>query len=230
MERDDGFICKSEILLDGILDCLKESQINIIKKPFCCIDATNAISEKQTGLYRRIGTAAPHSLYINCGCHRLALFFKYLILQFTWSSKIDLWKMFHFSWKKKKILSDLQNGYGMKVLSVIKAASTGLLSHSTTCKWCREIYLVIIEATNGILIENENLKWHRFRSSLLEPITVFYKRNSFCHKYTQFASTKQQRRFRTIYRATASVVLSLEWINIDIDIPHLFRLSKYCKY
>ena len=102
-------LTKLEILIVKILDYLKESQILVIKKRFCYLDdGTTSMYEKQTGLQRRIRNAAPHSIYINCGCHRLAFCFKHPIPipQFTWLSKLGtlflgLWKMFHFSCKKK---------------------------------------------------------------------------------------------------------------------------------
>lgn len=71
-------LIKSEILMDEILDSLKESQINAIEKHFCCFDVINAMSEKQTNLHRRIRNASPHSIYINFGC-RLALCFRHII-------------------------------------------------------------------------------------------------------------------------------------------------------
>lgn len=44
---------------------------------FCGMDGTNAMSGERKGLQRRIRHTSPHSLYINCNNHRLALCLKH---------------------------------------------------------------------------------------------------------------------------------------------------------
>ena len=85
---------KSSILLDELVKILKEQEIDL--------DGTNSMSVEISGLQRRICHISPHSMYVNCRCHRLALCFKHLIDQFSWLAKLDklllgLWKSFHYS-------------------------------------------------------------------------------------------------------------------------------------
>lgn len=68
---------KLEILMDQILACLNENEIDIINTRFCCLGGINSMSGKQTDTKR-----CTHSIYINCRCYRLALCFKHLISKF----------------------------------------------------------------------------------------------------------------------------------------------------
>ena len=66
---------KSEILMDKVQEILLNNNIDIISNTcFSYLDGTNAKSGEPTGLQRRIHNLAPFSIYVNCRCHRLALF------------------------------------------------------------------------------------------------------------------------------------------------------------
>ena len=69
---------KSATLLDEVVKILKEQETEL-----CCLDGTNSMSREISGL-QRIHHISPHSMYVNCRCHRLALCFKHLIDQFSW--------------------------------------------------------------------------------------------------------------------------------------------------
>ena len=86
------------------------------------------MSGKISGL-QRICHISPHSMYVNCRCHRLALCFKHPINQFSWQAKLDKlllgpWKSFHYSALNCSILTEVQKAYGMKALHVVKAVVT----------------------------------------------------------------------------------------------------------
>ena len=90
-------------------------------------------------LQQQLRNHAPHAIYINWCCHRLALCFKHLFEEFPCLQSIDslllgLWKTFHFSSKNRFILHEIQKAYVMKSLNVIKAAVTRWLSHGTAWK------------------------------------------------------------------------------------------------
>ena len=120
---------RSAILLDELAKILKEREM------------WGEIS----GLQRRICHISPHSIYVNCRCHRLALCFKHLIDQFSWLAKLDklllgLWKSFHYSTLNWSIITEIHKAYGMKALHLVKAVVTRWLSHGATCKRCLERY------------------------------------------------------------------------------------------
>ena len=152
---------RSAILLDELAKILKEREM------------WGEIS----GLQRRICHISPHSIYVNCRCHRLALCFKHLIDQFSWLAKLDklllgLWKSFHYIALNRSILTEIQKGYGMKALHLVKAVVTRWLSHGATCKRCLERYEEILEALDQVLVAKPNPEISGYRSDLLEPSMV----------------------------------------------------------
>ena len=88
---------KSAILLEKLVKILKKPEIDPQKIRFCYLDGANSMSGERPGLQKRICHISPHSTYVNCRCHRLALCFKHLIDQFSWlgSSKFDEGGLIH---------------------------------------------------------------------------------------------------------------------------------------
>ena len=162
---------KSATLLDEVVKILKEQETEL-----CCLDGTNSMSREISGL-QRIHHISPHSMYVNCRCHRLALCFKHLIDQFSWLAKLDklllgLWKSFHYSTLNWSIITEIQKAYGMKALHLVKAVVTRWLSHGATCKRCLERYEEILEALDQVLVAKPNPEISGYRSDLLEPNMV----------------------------------------------------------
>ena len=128
---------KSVILLGELAKILKETEIDLQKTSFCCLDGTNSMSGEISGL-QRICHISPHSMYVNCRCHRLTLCFKHLIDQFSWLAKLDklllgLWKLFDYSALNRSILTEIQKACGRKALHLVKAVVTRWLSHARFC-------------------------------------------------------------------------------------------------
>ena len=139
----------SDIVMKGVVNILKARNIDTKKVRFSCLDGTNSMSGIHNGLRRQLRNQAPHEIYINCRCHRLALCFKHLFEELPWLQSIDslllgLWKIFLFGSKNCFILREIQKAYVMKSLNVIKAAVTRWLSHGAACKRCRERYGMIL--------------------------------------------------------------------------------------
>ena len=144
-----------ETVMCAIEKVLREKDIDIEKTRFCCLDGTNSMLDQHNRVQRRMRDHAPHVVYINCRCHRLALCFKHLMDDFPWLKTVDslllgLWKTFHFSSKNRYMLKEIQLAYGMKAFNVIKASVTRWLSHGAACKRCRKRYSVIVNALDAI--------------------------------------------------------------------------------
>lgn len=168
----------SSILMDTIVEFAREKDLDLTKIRFACLDGTNSMSGEISGLQRRIRNVAPHSLYINCRSHRLALCFKHLIHKYQWLDEIDrlllgLWKTFHFSGKRKLILEELQKSYGQKPLSIVKAAVTRWLSHGRACGRVLDRYGTILQAIGDILSQKPDAELAGYRNSLLKEMTVY---------------------------------------------------------
>ena len=80
---------QSTILMNKVRNILSDSNIDISKTRFSCLDGANAMSETMSGLQRRIRHFAPFPIYVNCQCHRLALCFKHLFERFPWLESLD---------------------------------------------------------------------------------------------------------------------------------------------
>ena len=167
----------SEIVMTAVADTLKDRDIDIKKTRFSCLDGTNSMSGIHNGVQRRIRNHAPHAIYVNCRCHRLALCFKHLMDDYPWLQSVDalllgLWKTFHFSSKNRYILREIQKAYGMKSLNVIKAAVTRWLSHGAACKRCRERYKLIVEALDDIITRAPKPELVGYREEMLSSLTI----------------------------------------------------------
>ena len=168
----------SEIVMAAVVEALKDHDIDIKKTRFSRLDGMSGwMSGVHNGVQRRIRNYAPHSIYINCCCHGLALCYKHLMDAFLWLSSIDglllgLWKTFHFSNKNRFILREIQQAYGMKSLNVVKAAVTRWLSHGAACKRCLERYDTILGALDDIITRAPKPELVGYRDEMLNSQTI----------------------------------------------------------
>ena len=130
-----------------------------VKKFICifryCPDILSIYFLRESKWSRRIRNHPPQLIYINCRNHCLALCFKHIWDEFPWLKTINslllgLWKALHFSTKNRYILNEIQTGYSVKTLNVIKATVTRRLSHAAACKRTREKCPIIIESLYDI--------------------------------------------------------------------------------
>ena len=94
---------KPEVLTDKVQEMLNNNTA-ICNTRFSCLHGINNMPGEHTGLQRRIHNVAPFTIYINCRCHCLTLWFKHLFNQFPWLESIDrflleLWRNFYYSGK-----------------------------------------------------------------------------------------------------------------------------------
>ena len=222
-------------LLELISKTVASRGIEINRMRFSCLDGTNTMSGHATGLQRRLRNLAPHAMYINCRCHRLALCFKHLMKQFPWLDSIDglllgLWKIFYYSGKKRHILREIQLAYGQKPLYTVKAAVTRWLSHGKACKRCRERYLVYVEALDSVLEEGSDAKISSFRDDLLKPVTVM--KISFMEDVLAVTNIlclllqSDRKDFSAIQRALSFTLQKLDGMANDISSRDLSSLQK----
>ena len=124
------------------------------------------MSGEISGPQRRIRHISPHSMYVNCRCHILALCFKHLIDRFSWLAKLGklllvLWKSFHYSALNRLILTEIQRAYGMKALQLVKAVVTRWLSHGAACQRCLERYKETLEALDQVAKLNPKISGYQ---------------------------------------------------------------------
>ena len=105
------------------------------------------------GLQRRFRHVVPHSLYINCRSHRLALCVKHLMNFFPVLEDVDLallaiYKLFDNSPQKFAVFKEVQASYAEKELVLRRAAATRWLSHGDACKRVIQRYVLVTEANS----------------------------------------------------------------------------------
>ena len=94
----------------------------------------HSLSGERPGLQRRLHHEAPHSKYVNCRNHRLALVFVHRMPQFKRLREVDatvlaLWKAFKYSSIKASVFKYAQEAEGLEKLKLLKVQLTRWLSH-----------------------------------------------------------------------------------------------------
>ena len=124
----------AEELCKKICEVLRDKGVDINQLRFHGFDGTNTMSGERTGLQRRMRHLTPHSKYVNCRNHRLALVFVHLLLQFEPLTEVDstilaVWKMMKYSSVKSAVFGAAQSAAGKKSVKLLKCATTRWLSH-----------------------------------------------------------------------------------------------------
>ena len=125
---------------------------------FSGLDGTIAMSGEQKGLQRLIRHTAPHSQYLNCRNHRLALCLVHLIRRYRKLLELDgvllsLLKMFKYSSIKQAIFEQAQESLNLKPLKVLKACTTRWLTHGESCIRIISRFHPLIDALDVIFFE-----------------------------------------------------------------------------
>ena len=142
--------------------------------PFSELVGTNAMSREQKGLQRLIHHTAPHSQYLNCRNHRLALCLVHLIPCYQNLLELDgvlfsLWKMLKYSSIKQAIFEQAQEASNIKPLKVLKACTTRWLSHGESCIRIISWFHPLIDALDVIFLK-EMLRQKQSDISFLNQI------------------------------------------------------------
>lgn len=120
---------------------------------------------------------APHSLYINCRNHRLALCLKHLMRHYPVLTEVDsamlaLWKLFQYSPKKFSVFEKVQESYGIESLTVIRAAVTRWLSHGKACIRFINRYKCILDTLDFIYDDSKEPEVFGLRAILTKKPVV----------------------------------------------------------
>ena len=119
----------AEALCMKICNVLQEKGINIENMRFNGMDGTNTMSGETSGLQRRFRHITPHSKYMNCRNHKLALVFVHLLEQYEALKAVDtsvvsVWKLMKYSSVKSAVFGEAQSAEGLQNLKLLKAAPT----------------------------------------------------------------------------------------------------------
>ena len=131
------------------------------------------MSGEQKGLQRLIRHTAPHSQYLNCRNHRLALCLVHLIpcyqkLQLD-GVLLSLWKTFKYSSIKQAIFEQAQPASKLKPLKILKSCTTRWFIHGESCIRIISRFHPLIDALDVIFFERGDTEAKGVRDQLLEP-------------------------------------------------------------
>ena len=143
------------------------------------MDGTNTMSGERSGLQRRFRHEVPHSKYVNCRNHKLALVFVHLLPNFKPLQNVDSvllssWKMMKYSTVKNAVFGEAQETFGKKRRKLLKAAATRWLSHDKASKRLVSRYSCLIDALDAILEKGANQEVKGLRDELLNPKTALF--------------------------------------------------------
>ena len=117
---------------------------------------------------------APHSQYLNCRNHRLALCLVHLIRRYRKLLELDgvllsLLKTFKYSSIKQAIFEQAQEALNLKPLKVLKACTTRWLTYGESCIRINSRFHPLIDVLDVIFLERGDAEAKGVRDGLLEP-------------------------------------------------------------
>ena len=167
----------TEALFKLICEVLQDKGVNINQMRFNGFDGTNTMSGEISGLQRRFRHLGPHSKYINCRNHRLALVFVHLLPKYKTLMDVDailisVWKLMKYSTVEASVFGAAQTAVGEKNLKLLKAAPTRWLSHGEASKRLVSRFESLVDALDTLISGKAAPDIKGIRDELLEPNTI----------------------------------------------------------
>ena len=138
------------------------------------------MSGERPGLQRRLHHEAPHSKYVNCRNHRLALVFVHRMPQFKRLREVDatvlaLWKAFKYSSiNKASLFNNAQEAEGSEKLKLLKTSLTRWVSHGAATICIISRFESIINSLDEIIHNKNGPELMGIHTQLLEPNNVLF--------------------------------------------------------
>lgn len=141
-------------------------------------DGTNTMSGEITGL-QRFRHLVPHTKYLNCRNHRLALVFVHSLPKHQALFDADavimaVWKLMKYSIVKSPVFGAAQETMSQNKLKLLKAAPTCRLSHGEASKRLVSRFEPLVNALDSILNSKDNAEVQGIKENLLEPNTILF--------------------------------------------------------
>ena len=148
----------AEALFNKIKEVFVEKGLSLNQMRFNGMDGTNTMSGETSGLQRRFRHEVPHSKYMNCRNHKLALVFVHLLKDPRFKSLCDVdglllsvWKLMKYSSVKAAVYGEAQIAYGQKKLKLLKVSTTRWLSYGDSSKRLVSRFSSLVNALDSIL-------------------------------------------------------------------------------
>ena len=169
----------AEALCRFIFEVLQKKGVDVNQPHFHGLDGTNAMSGEISGLQRRMRHEVPHSKYMNCRNHRLALVFVHLMPQFKCLSEVDasilaVWKAMKYSSVKSAVFNKHQTAEGLHKMKLLKCATTRWLSHGEASARLISRFVPLIASLEAIIDKKFDAELRGLRDQLLDPDNILF--------------------------------------------------------
>ena len=121
----------AETLFNKIKDVFTAKELDLKQKRFQGMDWTNTMSSEKSGLQKRLRHKVPHSKYVNCRNHKLALVFVQLLKDERFKALVNVdsiiikvWKLMKYSSVKAAVYEEAQDALGQEKRKLLKRAAT----------------------------------------------------------------------------------------------------------
>ena len=167
----------AQALCTKIFNVLESKGLNIENMRFNRMDGTNTISGQISGLQRQFRHLVPHTKYMNCRNHKLALVFvhlldKYETLKAVDTTLVSVWKAMKYSSVKSAVYGEAQMLHGLSKLKLLKAAPTRWLSHGEATKRLISRFHPLVDALDSLINKDHKPETIGIRDELLKPDNV----------------------------------------------------------
>ena len=167
----------AQALCTKIFNVLESKGLNIENMRFNRMDATNTISGQISGLQWQFRHLVPHTKYMNCRNHKLALVFvhlldKYETLKAVDTTLVSVWKAMKYSSVKSAVYGEAQMLHGLSKLKLLKAAPTRWLSHGEATKRLISRFHPLVDALDSLINKDHKPETIGIRDELLKPDNV----------------------------------------------------------
>lgn len=85
---------------------------------------------------------------------------------------LSVWKLFEYSPQTFSMFNDIQETYGLKPLTLIRAATTRWLSHLTACTRLSDRFVQVLDVLDDIYNEKKDPEIYGIRAGLLQKPLV----------------------------------------------------------
>ena len=167
----------AEALCARICNVLQEKDVNIGYMRFNGIDGTNTMSGEISGLQRCFRHIPPHTKYMNCHNHKLALAFVHLLDQYEAlkavnTSLISVWKLMKYSSVKSAVYGEAKVAEGLRKLKLLKAAPTRWSSYAEATEHLISRFQPLIDSLDTMIMKDQKPETIGICNELLKPETI----------------------------------------------------------
>ena len=165
----------AQLIYSVLLDWLKKKGLQCSKLIGMGFDGATTFAGKKSGVQAHLKKHAPHSVFVNCHCHKLQLACVQSAnrtegIKHVYTTLTTLWKNFHYSPKRCLNLKEIQKVLDIPELKIVKPFDTRWLSHEKCVYTVKKCYGAIMSAFETIYQESHDRRHSVLARSYRSPL------------------------------------------------------------